>query len=110
MSALGLGFLGWIFYNWVIVRYAIYGLILFRVGRCVWSIIKAETIAEENARHNMKLKNRSGRAENIIVCNKARGGNAAGFAVECALRKPKPCVPTRGIFVGCAGAHDHLEV
>ena len=25
-------------------------------------------------------------------------------------RKPKPCVPTRGIFVGCAGAHDHLEV
>ena len=66
MSALGLGFLGWIFYNWVIVRYAIYGLILFRVGRCVWSIIKAETIAEENARHNMKLKNRSGRAENIL--------------------------------------------
>lgn len=47
---------------------------------------------------------------NIIVCNKARGGNAAGFAVGCALRKPKPCVPTRGIFVGCAGAHDHLEV
>lgn len=66
MSALGLGFLGWIFYNWVIVRYAIYGLILFRVGRCVWSIIKAETIAEENARHNMKLKNRSGRAEKIL--------------------------------------------
>ena len=66
MSALGLGILGWIFYNWVIVRYAIYGLILFRVGRCVWSIIKAETIAEENARHNMKLKNRSGRAENIL--------------------------------------------
>ena len=30
-------------------------------------IIKAETIAEENARHNMKLKNRSGRAENRCV-------------------------------------------
>nr|DAS14018.1 MAG TPA: hypothetical protein [Caudoviricetes sp.] len=44
------------------------------------------------------------------MCNKARGGNAAGFAVGCALRKPKPCVPTRGIFVGCAGAHDYLEV
>lgn len=66
LSILGLGFLGWVFYNWVIVRYAVYGLILFRVGKCARSIIKAETIAEENVQYNMMLKDRNGHAKNIL--------------------------------------------
>lgn len=63
VGVLGMGFLSWIFYNWAVVRFALYGGMVCWAAYCVRQSVNAEAIAKENAKYNMRMESEAGSEE-----------------------------------------------